>query len=152
MLKSFQKYCQNPWKIDVWEGSGMLWERLGSILEPRWRPRSPRGAPRGAKKPNIAPRWANLAPRWDPKFGKKTWKIDLKIYDFFCYFFDRILERFGAPNLWKIDAKNHSKHDKNQTANAMGENSENVHGVEARMKKSMFRQVPKLLKIEGKIK
>ena len=30
----------------------------------------------------------------------------------------------------------------------MGENSENVHGVEARMKKSMFRQVPKPLKIK----
>jgi len=32
----------------------------------------------------------------------------------------------------------------------MGENYENVHGVEARMKNSMFRQVPKPLKIEEK--
>ena len=31
----------------------------------------------------------------------------------------------------------------NMIANAVGENYENVHGVEARMKKLMFRQLPK---------
>ena len=80
--KSFPKMDAKSMKIEVWEGSGRLWGRLGSILEPRWRPRSPRGAPGGAKKPNIAPRWANLAPKWGPNLVKNLEKSIQKIYFF----------------------------------------------------------------------
>ena len=46
--------------------------------------------------------------------------------------------------------KNQRKYDEDQIVNAVGKNSQNVHGVEARIKKSMFRRVPKSLKIEEK--
>jgi|OM-RGC.v1.039391361 hypothetical protein len=35
-------------------------------------------------------------------------------------------------------------------ANAVSENDKNVHGLEAGMKKSMFRQLPNPLQIEGR--
>ena len=99
------------------------------------------GAQDRQEEPQEAPRqptWRQDGPTWlqdgVPNLFQNHENSIEKIL-FFKLFFDWILERLGTNNRWKIE----SKIEENMIANAVGENYKNVHGVEARMKKSMFR-------------